>query len=58
MMHDTGRIETFYLNALETLQNGKSINAIKTEALGFVERHDYDAATGLMKAISEFTGML
>ena len=58
MMHDLGRIERFYVKTLETLQDGKSIQTIKTEAQTFVANHDYDAATGLMKAIAEFTGTL
>ena len=35
-----------------------SFNTIKLEAQRFVANHDYDAATGLMKAIAEFTGTL
>ena len=57
MMHDIGRIEQFYVKTLETLQNGKSIHSIKTEAQSFVANHDYDAATGVMKALAEFTGI-
>jgi hypothetical protein len=57
MMHDVGRIERFYVKTLETLQNGKSIQAIRSEAQHFVANHDYDAATGVMKALAEFTGV-
>jgi hypothetical protein len=58
MMQDVVRIERFYVKTLETLQDGKSIHTIKNEAQSFVANHDYDAATGLMKAIAEFTGTL
>lgn len=58
MMHDFGRIEHFYLETLQMLKSGKPISLIKKEAQNFVADHDYDAATGLLKAISEFTGIL
>ena len=58
MMHDYGRIEHIYTNTLKLLEEGKSIHTIKLEAQRFVANHDYDAATGLMKAIAEFTGTL
>lgn len=56
MMHDFRRIEQIYLNTLELLREGKSINEIKLEAQQFVDKHDFDAATGLLKAISKHNG--
>lgn len=53
MTKDDARIENFYTQAVEALKNGKTIDDITEKASIYVEKHDYHAAMGLMKAVDE-----
>ncbi len=53
MKKDDARIADFYSQAVEPLKNGQTINDITEKASLYVEKHDYNAATGLMKAVGE-----
>lgn len=53
MVKDDARIDDFYTQAVQALKNGKTIDDITEKASIYVEKHDYHAAMGLMKAVDE-----